>query len=326
MPTRVLVTGAAGFIGSNLSDFLLDEGLEVIGIDNFSAFYPRPIKERNLSGLLEHPSFTFFEADIRKGEDLEDLPDFDLLVHLAAKAGVRPSIEDPQAYIDTNITGTRNLLDLCVKRGVKKIAFASSSSIYGNSKHIPFIEEGHEYEPISPYAFTKRGCELMNHTYHHLYDLDILNLRFFTVFGPRQRPDLAIHKFVRLMDEGAPIPMFGDGSTSRDYTFVGDTVRGIYGAMNYLQNNTGVFETVNLGNNRPISLKDMIASIAEVMGVEPVIHQLPMQDGDVNITYASIVKAKKLFSYDPQTPFEEGLEIFVDWYRSVNSPGNSSKI
>lgn len=315
MSATILITGAAGFIGSNLAERLISEGFQVVGLDNFSPFYPRAIKERNLSLLRENPNFKFFELDIKDLEALHTLPDFDLVVHLAAKAGVRPSIEAPQAYIDTNITGTHNILRLCLERRVKKIAFASSSSIYGNSKHLPFVEEGYEYEPISPYAFTKRSCEFMNYTYHHLYDLDIINLRFFTVFGPRQRPDLAIHKFVKLLEAGEEIPMFGDGSTARDYTFIDDTVQGIYRSIEYLQSHTGVFEIVNLGNNTPVKLIDMIRSVAEVVGVEPKINQLPMQEGDVDVTFASIEKARKLFGYEPKTSFEEGLQKFYDWHK-----------
>jgi len=199
------------------------------------------------------------------------------------------------------------------------MAFASSSSIYGNSKHIPFVEEGVEYEPISPYAFTKRTCELMNYTFHHLYQIDILNLRFFTVYGPRQRPDLAIHKFTRLLSEGESIPMFGDGSTSRDYTFVADTVAGVNAAMDYLRENSDVFETVNLGNNQPVKLSDLIAEIGNALDVEPGIDKQPMQPGDVDITYASIEKAKRLFGYNPKTSIKDGLEKFVEWYKNESA-------
>ncbi len=318
MAETILVTGAAGFIGSHLCEFLLDKGHVVIGIDNFDPFYPRYIKERNLKELQKLSNFQFCECDLRDPNALTLLPLFHSVVHLAAKAGVRPSIENPQDYIDTNITGTHNILELCVARKVRKIAFASSSSIYGNSKKIPFTEEGQEYEPISPYAFTKRSCEFMNFTYHHLYKLDIVNLRFFTVYGPRQRPDLAIHKFVRLISEGKSIPMFGDGSTARDYTFVDDTVRGIYGALEYLWNHDSVFEIVNLGNNSPVKLNDLIAAIGEAVGKPVRIDRLPMQQGDVDITFADIDKARRLFGYDPKTEMEEGLEKFVAWYRKVN--------
>jgi len=317
MSAKVLITGSAGFIGSSLAENLVSSGFKVIGLDNFSPFYPRDIKERNISSLIENPNFEFIEGDIKNAEHLESIPEFDLLVHLAAKAGVRPSIENPQAYIDTNITGTHNLLKLCVSRSVKKIVFASSSSIYGNSKHLPFVEEGYEYEPISPYAFTKRSCELMNHTYHHLYGLDILNLRFFTVFGPRQRPDLAIHKFVRLLEAGEEIPMFGDGSTARDYTFIDDIVGGIKSSIDYLDQHEKVFEIVNLGNHTPVNLKDMIYAVAEVVGVEPKIKELPMQDGDVDITFASIEKAKRLFGYSPSTSFQDGLNKFYEWHKGL---------
>jgi len=317
MSAKVLITGSAGFIGSNLAEYLIRSGFEVIGLDNFSPFYPRVVKERNIAALKKKPNFLFIEGDIQNAAHLDSIPEFDLLVHLAAKAGVRPSIENPQAYIDTNITGTHNLLKLCVNRSVKKIVFASSSSIYGNSKHLPFIEEGYEYEPISPYAFTKRSCELMNHTYHHLYNLDVMNLRFFTVFGPRQRPDLAIHKFVKLLEAGEEIPMFGDGSTARDYTFIDDIVRGIVSSMDYVNQHESVFEIVNLGNHTPVKLKDMIHAVADVVGVDPKIKELPMQDGDVDITFASIEKAKKLLNYSPQTSFKEGLRKFYEWHQSL---------
>jgi nucleoside-diphosphate-sugar epimerase len=316
MPAKILVTGAAGFIGSHLSEFLLEQGHEVIGLDNFDPFYPREVKEQNLNNLKKEAGFQFFELDLRQGQTLADLPPFDTVVHLAAKAGVRPSIENPQAYIDNNIVATQNILQLCVERGVKKIAFASSSSIYGNSSHIPFVEAGHEYEPISPYAFTKRSCELMNYTYHYLYNVDIINLRFFTVYGPRQRPDLAIHKFVKLISQDRRIPMFGDGSTSRDYTFVADTVNGVIGALEYLWQHEGTFETVNLGNNQPVKLKDLINAVGHALGKKVEIEQLPMQEGDVNITYASIEKAGSLFGYKPSTSLAEGLAKFVTWHRN----------
>ncbi len=316
MQHTILITGAAGFIGSHLTLFLLDKGHKVIGIDNFDPFYDRRMKERNLALYAAHPDFSFYECDIRSEVSLRRLPSFDTVVHLAAKAGVRPSIEAPQDYIDTNITGTHNILQLCQHHGCKKIAFASSSSIYGNSTHIPFVEEGHEYVPISPYAATKRSNELLNYTYHYLYNLDILNLRFFTVYGPRQRPDLAIHKFVKLISSGETIPMFGDGSTARDYTFVNDTVQGVYGALEYLWTNTGIFDTVNLGNSNPIKLSELISKIGQALGVEPRIEQLPMQEGDVEITYASIEKARKLLGYTPQIGIDEGLKMFVEWFRS----------
>lgn len=268
--------------------------------------------------VRKHPNFLFTECDLRNASALADLPVFDTVVHLAAKAGVRPSIENPQDYIDTNITGTHHLLKLCVDRGVRKIAFASSSSIYGNSKDIPFVELGRAYKPISPYAFTKRSAEYMNYTYHHLYNLDILNLRFFTVYGPRQRPDLAIHKFVKLIDAGQPIPVFGDGTTARDYTFIDDTISGVYGALEYLWENDSVFEIVNLGNNTPVQLKTLIDAIATTLNKPVKIDRLPMQQGDVDITYADISKARRMFGYDPQTDLQKGLSQFVEWYKEFH--------
>ena len=236
---------------------------------------------------------------------------------MAGKAGVRPSIEDPQGYIRSNIVATQNILDMMKKKGIKKLAFASSSSVYGNTKETPFHEEQEVSNPISPYAFTKKACELINYTYHSLHGLDIINMRFFTVFGPRQRPDLAIHKFTKLILNGAEIPMFGDGSTSRDYTYYEDTVAGIVGAINYLSEHENVYETVNLGNNKPVKLTDMISSIEKAAEVKAKIKQLPMQPGDVDITFANISKAKSLFGYDPKYSFEDGVKNFVDWFKQV---------
>jgi nucleoside-diphosphate-sugar epimerase len=243
----------------------------------------------------------------------------DIIVHLAGKAGVRPSIEDPEGYIRANITATQNILDIMKEKGIRKMAFASSSSVYGNCPETPFRENMDVSNPVSPYAFTKKSCELINYTYHHLYQLDILNMRFFTVFGPRQRPDLAIHKFTRLLRNNEPIPMFGDGGTARDYTYVADTVAGIESAIDYLLKNENVYETVNLGNNHPVLLRDMIQTIAEEAGVKPVINQLPMQDGDVNITYADISRAKELLGYQPKTSFREGIKKFLMWYDEMHS-------
>ena len=316
----IMVTGCAGFIGSHLSEKLLKSGHQVIGVDNFDPFYDRQIKERNLSGFIGHPAFRFIEADLADFTELNKklLHDqIDVIVHLAGKAGVRPSIENPQGYIRANITATQNILDLMESKGIKKLAFASSSSIYGNTKETPFHEEQDVNKPISPYAFTKKACELINFTYHALYGLDVINLRFFTVFGPRQRPDLAIHKFTKLILNGEEIPMFGDGSTSRDYTYYEDTVSGIEGAINYLQGHEQVYEIINLGNNQPVRLTDMIAAIEKACGIKANIKQLPMQPGDVDITFANIGKAKSLLGYDPQYSFEEGVKNFVDWYKKL---------
>ncbi|MCF8360641.1 MAG: GDP-mannose 4,6-dehydratase [Prolixibacteraceae bacterium] len=313
---KIVITGCAGFIGSHLCEKLLDMGYEITGIDNFDPFYDVTVKKRNMENFIGYPNFLFIEADLADREKLEaEFPEgVDLIVHLAGKAGVRPSIEDPSGYIRANITATQNILDIMKDRDIKKMAFASSSSVYGNTKETPFSETMDVSNPISPYAATKKTCELINYTYHYLYGLDIINMRFFTVFGPRQRPDLAIHKFTRLIREGKKIPMFGDGSTARDYTFIEDTLQGIKGAIDYLFQHNEVYEIVNLGNNHPVVLRDMIAAIYEATGEKPNIKQLPMQPGDVDITYADISKAQKLFRYQPKYDFKEGVKRFVEWF------------
>ena len=255
----VLVTGCAGFIGSHLSERLLSEGHRVIGIDNFDAFYDHSLKEANLAVLRQHSRFTFQEADLRSGSaalaaTLPAAP-YNAVIHLAAKAGVGPSLRDPAAYIENNVLGTTHLLEWMRKHNIKNLLFASSSSVYGNTPAIPFRED----EPllarcISPYAASKLAGEELTFTYHHLYQMNVLNARFFTVYGPRQRPDLAIHKFARLLRAGLSIPVYGDGSTSRDYTFVADTVDGIVRGLGYILDNPGVYETVNLGNSQPTRL------------------------------------------------------------------------
>ncbi|RUT78870.1 GDP-mannose 4,6-dehydratase [Ancylomarina longa] len=313
--TTILVTGCAGFIGSHLSEKLLELNYQVVGVDNFDPFYPAAIKKENMAGFIQHPNFHFHELDLRESGSLDYLNEsVDLIVHLAGKAGVRPSIEDPQAYIDSNITATRNILDFMRTRKIQKLAFASSSSVYGNCQEVPFTETMNVDKAISPYAFTKKSCEVLNHTYHHLYDLDIINMRFFTVFGPRQRPDLAIRKFVRLISNQETIPMFGDGSTARDYTYVDDTVDGIVKCCNYLFDHESVFDTINLGNSYPILLSTMIETIGKTLGISPKIEQLPMQPGDVDQTFADISKAKNLIGYNPKTSFETGIQNFVNWF------------
>lgn len=312
---NVLLTGCAGFIGSHLTERLLAEGHTVTGIDNFDDFYPREAKEANLRLLLPNPSFTFVELDLANTEAVMALDvKADVVIHLAAKAGVLPSLKAPVAYINTNITATNNLLEWMRAKGIKKMLFASSSSVYGNNKKIPFAEADSVDEQISPYAFTKRSCELMNYSYHHLYGFDILNLRLFTVYGPRQRPDLAIHKFVKMIKAGQPITMYGDGSTARDYTFVADTVDGFMKALGYIMTHDKVYDIVNLGNNGPIKLATLISSIYEAMGEQPNVVQMPMQPGDVDITYADITKAQTLFGYQPTTSLQAGLKQFINWY------------
>ncbi|MEN6456262.1 MAG: GDP-mannose 4,6-dehydratase [Prolixibacteraceae bacterium] len=318
---KIIVTGCAGFIGSHLCEQLLALGHAVIGIDNFDPFYARSLKEKNLNSFISHSDFEFLELDladpVRLNEALKHRP-IDAIVHLAGKAGVRPSIEAPQDYIRANIVATQNILEMMKNKGIKKLAFASSSSVYGNAKEVPFQETQDVSHPISPYAFTKKACELINYTYHALYGLDIVNMRFFTVFGPRQRPDLAIHKFTRLILNHAEIPVFGDGNTSRDYTYYEDTVDGICRVLSYLFEHDQVYEIINLGNNQPVKLNDMIKAIENATGKKANIKKLPMQPGDVDITFASIEKAKSILGYNPRYSFEEGIRNFVNWYMESN--------
>lgn len=318
MNNTILVTGCAGFIGSHVCELLLHKGHTVVGIDNFDPFYPRAIKEQNLSAFISHPNFHFYELDICKGLDAVKETGITAIIHLAAKAGVRPSIEDPAGYVHTNITGTQKIHEFMQQRNISKLVFASSSSVYGNNKKIPFAETDNVDNPISPYAFTKKAGELMNYTFHHLWGADIINLRFFTVYGPRQRPDLAIHKFIHKIAADQPITLFGTGDTSRDYTYVEDTVAGIYKALEYCLNNTGVYTTVNLGNNKPVTLMELVHAVYKVMGKEQNIIFEPMQPGDVDITYADISKAAELLQYDPATDINTGLQKFADWYKSKN--------
>lgn len=316
MNNTILVTGCAGFIGSHVCELLLDKGHTVIGIDNFDPFYPRATKEQNLSGFISHPNFHFYELDMCQGLDAVKETGILAIIHLAAKAGVRPSIEDPAGYVHTNITGTQKIHEFMQQRNISKLVFASSSSVYGNNKKIPFSETDNVDNPISPYAFTKKAGELMNYTFHHLTGADIINLRFFTVYGPRQRPDLAIHKFVHKIAAGQPITLFGTGDTSRDYTYVEDTVAGIYKALQYCLNNTCVYTTVNLGNNKPVTLMELVNAVYNVMGKEQNIVFEPMQPGDVDITYADISKAAALLQYDPATDITTGLQKFAGWFKS----------
>lgn len=289
----------------------------VIGIDNYDAFYPESYKQKNLEPSFAHKHFHFYELDITDARALKRITQsVDAVIHLAAKAGVLPSIKDPVGYTRVNINGTQNILDWMLERKVKKMVFASSSSVYGNSKQIPFSESETMDKPISPYAYTKRSCELLNHVYHHLYGMDILNLRFFTVYGPRQRPDLAIHKFVQMIDKGEAVTMYGDGSTARDYTFVEDTVSGVFNALQYVLKNEGVYDTVNLGNNHPVTLKELIDTLYELMDAQPNIKQMPMQPGDVDVTFADISKAQSLLGYQPKTNFTDGLKAFINWFNA----------
>ncbi|MBC7388918.1 MAG: GDP-mannose 4,6-dehydratase [Opitutaceae bacterium] len=315
MSLSFLITGVAGFLGSHLSEALLELGHSVTGIDNFDPFYNENIKRRNLNNSLTYSLFTFIKADITVQSDLEKISgNFDFVIHIAAKAGVLPSIKNPLDYVSVNITGTMNVLEFMKSRSIKKYVFASSSSIYGNNKEVPFKEDQKVDGPISPYAFSKRSCELMNYTYHTLYNISCLNLRLFTLYGPRQRPDLSIHKFTRLIESGQAIEMYGDGSTARDYTHVTDVVNGFISAINFVSSHEKVYEIINIGNRNPVKLKDLIKTIYESLKVEPNIIQLPEQPGDVDITYADISKAKILLDYNPKMNFSDGIKGFVSWY------------
>lgn len=314
------VTGGAGFIGSTLSEKLLEEGNKVVVIDNFCDFYNPRIKENNVKELLKNENFKLYREDIRDRQAVKKIFDenkIDIVMSLAAMAGVRPSIENPILYQEVNCLGTQNILEEMKAHNVKNGVFASSSSVYGNCKEVPFRENMIVDFAISPYAATKKANEVMAHVYHELYDMNIIMLRFFTVYGPKQRPDLAINKFTRLMLEGQEIPMFGDGTTSRDYTYVDDIVNGIIMSCEYTLKNKNVYEILNIGNSSPTSLKEMISTIAKVLNVNPKINRLPMQPGDVDRTYADISKAKELIGYEPETTFEEGIKKFVNWYKEL---------
>ena len=321
---NILVTGAAGFIGSNLSERLVNDGHVVYGIDNFDSYYDRRIKDRNLETLNGSTAFRFFDADLRDrhavatvfGTAAEAGRSIDAVVHLAAKAGVRPSIEDPHGYTEVNVDGTVNLLEAMVASDVRDLLFASSSSVYGNTSKVPFREDAWVDHPISPYAATKKAGELLCHTYSHLHGMRIAALRFFTVYGPRQRPDLAIAKFTSLIDNGRPIPVYGDGSTRRDYTYVADTVDGVVGALAWIRDQEpGAYGVFNLGESRTVSLSELIAALETAVGKAAVIDRQPMQPGDVNQTWADISRAREAFGYDPRTELEDGLRAYVDWYR-----------
>jgi UDP-glucuronate 4-epimerase len=313
---QVLVTGAAGFIGSHLCERLLADGHQVVGLDNFDPFYNPQVKRSNIAGCISKKEFTLIEGDIRDDICVETVlkaNSIEMIFHLAAKAGVRPSIEDPLEYQDVNVRGTLVVLEAAKKYGVKKFIFASSSSVYGNNEKVPFAETDNVDNPISPYAATKKAGELICYTYSHLYEINMTCLRFFTVYGPRQRPDLAIHKFTKLINDGKPIPVFGDGSMMRDYTYIGDIIEGVIGAMNACKG----YEIYNLGESRPIRLDMLIRSIEAALGKKAIINRLPPQQGDVVKTYADVGKAIKGLGYQPKTQLDDGLKKFVEWYRKT---------
>lgn len=313
---RIVVTGAAGFIGSHLCEALLDRGDCVVGIDNFDSFYDPAVKRRNVARFIEHPDFELHEVDIRDSVAIDTaMTGAEAVVHLAARAGVRPSIEQPMLYQDVNVTGTCVLLESARNHGVTRFVFGSSSSVYGNNPKVPFSETDNVDHPISPYAATKKAGELLGHTYAHLFGLQVICLRFFTVFGPRQRPDLAIHKFTRLIESGEPIPLFGDGSTSRDYTYVADIVDGILRALDV----NCPFRIFNLGGSHPITLSELVAAIERALGKKAHIERLPTQPGDVERTYADVSRAQEELGYAPATSLDVGLERFVAWFRQIDS-------
>jgi UDP-glucuronate 4-epimerase len=316
---RTIVTGGAGFIGSHLVDRLLAEGHEVTAVDNFDRFYPRALKERNLASARGHRHFRLEEFDIRDAPGVERLVSAvqpEAIVHLAARAGVRPSIEDPALYAEVNVVGTVHWLEAARKVEPRpRFVYASSSSVYGDRPTAPFRETDPVDLPVSPYAATKKACELIAHTYYHLHALPVTGLRFFTAFGPRNRPDLAIAKFAALIERDRPVPMFGDGSTRRDYTYVADIVDGIVRAIAHCRTH----HLYNLGNCHPIALADMIAALGAALGKTPRIEHLPEQPGDVRMTCADISRAAGELGYAPRTPFQEGLKQYVAWLRAESS-------
>ncbi|HYX27558.1 MAG TPA: GDP-mannose 4,6-dehydratase [Pyrinomonadaceae bacterium] len=313
---RILITGGAGFIGSHLVDKLIAEGVwQITVIDDFNEFYDPSNKRANIEPHLRHSNFKLVEADIRDFYSLHEVfneEKFDCVVHLAARAGVRPSLLEPRLYVETNINGTTNLLELARQHNVKQFVFGSSSSVYGENQKVPFSEDDPVRNPISPYAATKAAGELFCRTYAHLYDMRIVILRFFTVYGARQRPDLAIHKFARLIESGRPIPVFGDGTTRRDYTYIDDVVDGVRAAIDYDQS---VYEIINLGESRTVELRELISLLEQALGKKAQIDRQPMQPGDVPQTFAEISKARRLLNYRPQTQIEEGIEKFIEWFR-----------
>jgi UDP-glucuronate 4-epimerase len=313
---NILITGGAGFIGSHLVDRLLRESeWNVTVVDDLNDFYSPEIKRSNIAEHLKGPNYRLVEADIRNENALAVLFDetkFDVIVHLAARAGVRPSLSEPKLYAETNINGTLNLLELARQHFIKQFVFGSSSSVYGINAKVPFAEEDRIHQPISPYAATKAAGELICHTYSHLYDIRCVCLRFFTVYGARQRPDLAIHKFSRLISEGKPIPVFGDGSMRRDYTYIDDIIQGVRAAIDYDQTN---YEVFNLGESETTELSELISLLERNLDVHAIIDRQPLQPGDVPSTYADISKARKLLNYHPTTKIADGIPKFVEWFR-----------
>lgn len=313
---NILITGVAGFIGSHLAE-RLTVAHTIIGVDNFCDYYSPVIKRMNISKLVKLSNFVLIESDIRDLNALDDCfssCDIDLVIHLAAMAGIRPSIIDPVLYTEVNINGTVNMLEMCKKYKIKKFIFASSSSVYGNNRKVPFSEDDSVDHPISPYAATKKAGELICHTYHHLEDISTICLRFFTVYGPRQRPDLAIHKFTDMIFNNLPITAYGDGTSKRDYTFIEDIIDGIENSIKLI-NQANIYEIINLGESQTISLSEMISTIENIIGIKAQKIIQPMQPGDVDQTYADITKAGRIINYHPETKFIDGISKFIKWYK-----------
>ncbi|MGH7559663.1 MAG: NAD-dependent epimerase/dehydratase family protein [Gemmatimonadales bacterium] len=313
---RILVTGAAGFIGSHLVDRLLADGATVVGVDNFDPFYSAEEKRANLAMAFEHHRFRLIEADCADLPALEaklGRESFDAVVHLAGKAGVRPSLADPAGYLRANVLATQSILELATRRGIQRIVFGSSSSVYGDAARLPFSEDDRTDAPVSPYAASKKAAELLCATHHHLYGTGIVALRFFTVYGPRQRPDLAIRKFGTLMLQDEPIPLFGNGATARDYTWIDDIQDGVVAALDRTREHPGTFEVINLGGSRTTTLDRLVELLAGALQVEPRVVRLPLQPGDVLRTHADVRRAQRLLGYDPRTPIEDGIPRFADW-------------
>lgn len=313
---RLLVTGAAGFIGSHVCEALLAQGNEVIGVDNFDAFYPRAVKERNIAALRRNPAFRLVEGDVAR--DPLPLEGVTAVLHLAAKAGVRPSLEDPAAYMEANVTGTARAFDAARRAGVERVVFGSSSSVYGDATPAPFAEDAPAVAPISPYAASKRAGELLAHAFAHLYPMRIICLRFFTVYGPRQRPDLAIHRFTDLIARGLPVRMHGDGSAERDYTYISDAVTGIVAALARTKGSGRAVETLNIGGGARVRLDRLIALIGAALGREPRIERYPDQPGDVRLTSADLRQVERALGYRPCVGIEEGIKNFVRWYEETH--------
>jgi UDP-glucuronate 4-epimerase len=318
MAQSVLVTGAAGFIGSHLVDRLLRDGWEVTGVDNFDDFYAPALKRGNVADHLTHPAYSFVETDIRDPDAMAMrlTRRYDVIVHLAAMAGVRPSIANPILYQDVNVRGTQNLLEFARTREIPQFVFGSSSSVYGVNPNVPWREDDHVLRPISPYASTKVSGELLGHVYSHLYGMRFIALRFFTVYGPRQRPDLAIRKFARLILNGERVPLYGDGSSRRDYTYIDDIIDGIVAAIRYTATQ---YEVINLGNSKAVTLGELVREMEAVFGVPAILTLLPDQAGDVPQTWASVAKARALLGYEPKTPLRMGLERFASWLAALRA-------